>query len=563
MKVRFVFALLPFFLVSFLIVQPGAAQTTADAKSIYDFQNEVTIDFLRSHLSALAADSMEGRETGMEGQKKAARYLAKQYRSLGLDPAAGDQSYLQHFDLVANRADSTIFELYKTGDDSILIDRSVASSGSAAKFIRAFGGFSKLDGEIIFAGFGVNDPAHAVSHLEGMDLAGKWVMVFREIPNVVDGDTLIDPGIDFRSRFSMILNQNNAAGILLIPSMGSKEFEQTAEQRTAYYSSLTGMSLKYRSNGQGPGGYPLGYNLVHPELAAQILSLDTGVKGLAELKNELIENITGFKPRSTGYGLKHTPYTSQETIVSENVAAFLEGQDPELKDEVVVLTSHYDHLGVGQPDSTGDRIYNGADDDGSGTVALLNVAHALKEAKLNGQGPRRSVLFLHVSGEEKGLLGSRFYSDHPLYPIDRTVANINIDMIGRLDEAHKEQGVADYSYIIGSDIISSDMDSLLKAANRKSGNIEFDMKYNDLKDPNQFYRRSDHWNFGRLGVPFVFFFTGVHEDYHRPSDEIEKIQFEKMAKIVRTIYATTVEVANAESPPEVDNQAFIKITQEN
>ncbi len=231
-----------------------------------------------------------------------------------------------------------------------------------------------------------------------------------------------------------------------------------------------------------------------------------------------------------------------------------------MKEEVVVLTSHYDHVGIGEPDSTGDRIYNGADDDGSGTIGLLNIAKAFAVAERKGIKPERSILFLNVSAEEKGLLGSRYYSDHPVFPMEKTVANLNTDMIGRIDSTHKSEGIEKYAYIIGAELISSDLDSLIKVANKQSGEITLDKRYNDLNDPQQFYRRSDHWHFGRKKVPFAFFFTGIHEDYHRPSDEVHKIRFEKMTSILRTMYATTVIIANTDTPPAVDNQQFIEIT---
>ena len=249
-------------------------------------------------------------------------------------------------------------------------------------------------------------------------------------------------------------------------------------------------------------------------------------------------------------------------VVSNNVMAFLEGSDPELKDEVVVITSHYDHIGISLPDSTGDRINNGADDDGSGTVAVLSAASAFAKAAEQGVRPRRSILFMHVSGEEKGLLGSRFYSDHPVFPVENHIANINADMIGRSDEAHLSQGVTDYFYLIGGPIISSGLDSLVTVANEKTANLIIDYAYNDLDDPNQFYRRSDHWNFGRLGIPFSFFFTGVHEDYHQPSDEADKINYPKLTAITQVLFGAANELANIENRPIVDNQAFIERTRQ-
>src|SRR5699024_8531791 len=312
---------------------------------------------------------------------------------------------------------------------------------------------------------------------------------------------------------------------------------------------------------QEPQGPSLGINTIAPQTAAELLDLEN----LAELNNkreDIARNMDKFNAQKTGYELSQISYNTDVKLGSENVMAFLEGGDPELKDEVVVISSHYDHLGIGKPDSTGDNIYNGADDDGSGVIGTLNIAKSFAEAAEDGVRPRRSILFLNVSGEEKGLLGSRFYSDHPVIPIEKTITNINVDMIGRLDPAHEEKGVEDYSYIIGSKLISSELDSLLHVANERSGKIELSEKYNDLNDPNQFYRRSDHWNFGRLGIPFIFFFTGVHEDYHQPSDEVDKIHFQKMQKIVRTMYATVVMVANADESPKVDNQEFIEITKE-
>lgn len=536
------------------------AQIITDTDSLLAYQDEIAVPYLRTHLSALAADSMEGRETGTRGQKMAAEYLAGQYRQMGLEPAGDNRSYYQKFDLSATKRDSTVFETYKVEEGTRrLIERSVESEQGATNYIRAFGGSDTLSGEIFFAGFGVNDPSNSIAHLEGVNLQEKWVLLFQDIPNLVNGDTLIHPSIDARSRFGSIISQKDAEGILLIPFMSVEEFQKIANQARSGYQKPSGMSLTYLNDGSG-GAFAKGYTMINPAVAAQIMGLEGGAGELKEVRSNLIKNISDFSPEPTGYMLSQTPHTSEVKVETENVLALLKGADPKLKSEVVVLTSHYDHVGIGQPDSTGDRIYNGADDDGSGTVGLLNIAHALVDARENGVMPRRSILFLNVSGEEKGLLGSRYYSDHPAIPIDSTITNINVDMIGRIDLEHEKEGVEDYSYIIGGKIISSQLDSLLRAANNRSGNIELSGRYNDLNDPNQFYRRSDHWNFGRLGVPFVFFFTGVHEDYHRPSDEIEKIRFDKMAKVVKTMYATTVMVANADKAPEVDNEEFIDAT---
>ncbi|MDZ7692211.1 MAG: M28 family peptidase [Balneolaceae bacterium] len=542
-----------------LIPFPAKTQTTelsSNTDQLLEYQQQIHVNFLKQHLSVLAHDSLAGRETGTEGQKIAAKYLARQYEQMGLTAMGDEGSYFQNFELSAVQRDSTVFKLYDGGG---LVDHSVESQNATGNFIRAFGGADSLSGNIIFAGFGINDPANGVIHLGDMKLEGKWVLVFQQIPHIVEGDTLIDTAINGNERFRSII-QKGAEGVLIIAPMKENEFEASAQQMAQLsYAEPQQLSLTYL-NENSVAELPQGYNTIKPSLAADILGIPGGINSLEEYRQELIRNITEFSPTATGYSLSHTPHTSRYTVDTENVVAMMEGSDPQLKDEVVVLTSHYDHVGIGQPDSTGDTIYNGADDDGSGTVALLNIAKAINEAKADGYAPKRSILFLHVSAEEIGLLGSRYYSDHPVIPMDKTVANINIDMIGRIDPEHEKEGISRYAYIIGSELISSELDSLLKTANAQSGQIELDKTYNDLNDPNQFYRRSDHWNFGRLRVPFIFFFSGVHEDYHRPSDEIHKIRFDKMADIIQTIYATTVVVANEETPPEVDNEAFIDIT---
>jgi len=539
----------------------SVSKPSTDTETLISYQDRITVPYLRTHLSVLAADSMEGRETGTRGQIMAAEYLAGQYRSMGLKPVGDNGTYYQNFDLSATKRDSTVFKTYKVEDgEKELIERSVESLDKMASYIRSYGGSDSLSGEIVFAGFGINDPANNIAHLEGLNLSGKWVLVFEEIPHVVDGDTLVNPAIDGRRRLASAVNQKGAEGLLLIPDMNRAEFQDLSKRVQPMYSEPSSLSLDYLNSGSS-SGFSKGYTVINPELATKILDLK-GPKDLDSLRANLVDNISNFSPRTTGYMLSQTPYSSKPKVETENVLAFLEGGDPKLKDEVVVLTSHYDHVGIGRPDSTGDRIYNGADDDGSGTVAILNIARTFTEARENGYVPKRSILFLNVTGEEKGLLGSRYYSDHPVIPIEKTVANINTDMIGRIDARHEKMGQENYSYIIGGKIISSQLDSLLEVANKQSGNIELSSRYNDLKDPNRFYRRSDHWNFGRLGVPFVFFFTGVHEDYHRPSDEVHKIRFEKMAKIAKTMYATTVLIANTDKAPEVDNQEFIEITRD-
>lgn len=228
---------------------------------------------------------------------------------------------------------------------------------------------------------------------------------------------------------------------------------------------------------------------------------------------------------------------------SENIWAFIEGS--EKPNEIVVISAHYDHVGI-----INKEIYNGADDDGSGTVALLEIAKAFAQAKKDGHGPKRSVLILHVTGEEHGLHGSRFYSENPLFPLVNTVADVNIDMIGRRDEAHADSN--NYVYVIGSDYLSSDLFAICEEANKKYIHLNLDYKYNERTDPNRFYYRSDHYNFAKNGIPSVFFFNGTHADYHQATDEVDKIEFDALAKRTQLAFATAWEIANRENRLVID-----------
>ena len=229
-------------------------------------------------------------------------------------------------------------------------------------------------------------------------------------------------------------------------------------------------------------------------------------------------------------------FKSNQIIRGENVLGFIEGSD--LKEELIIITAHYDHLG--KHDSL---IFNGADDDASGVAGAMEIAEAFMLAKKDGKGPRRSILIMPVSGEEKGLLGSKYYTDNPVYPLNNTIANLNIDMIGRLDDWHS---TGNYVYLIGSDRLSYDLHNINEEVNNKYTKLDLDYKYNDEEDPNRYYYRSDHYNFAKNNIPVIFYFNGVHEDYHRPSDTIEKLDFSKIKTISKLVFLTAWELANRE-----------------
>ena len=233
-----------------------------------------------------------------------------------------------------------------------------------------------------------------------------------------------------------------------------------------------------------------------------------------------------------------------KTVETENVVAIIKGS--EKPDEYVIITAHLDHVGV-----TDGEIYNGADDDGSGTVALLEIAEAFKKAADKGKGPKRSIVFLHVTGEEKGLLGSAYYADNPIYPLENTVVNLNVDMIGRIDPTRREKN-RDYVYLIGSDHDSVDLHNLSEQTNAESVNMTLDYRFNDKNDPNRFYYRSDHYNFAKNGIPIIFYFTGTHADYHQPSDTPDKIEYDLLELRSKLIFYTAWNIANRDKRIVVD-----------
>tara|TARA_Y200000002_G_scaffold203862_1_gene168213 strand:+ start:762 stop:2066 length:1305 start_codon:yes stop_codon:yes gene_type:complete len=292
---------------------------------------------------------------------------------------------------------------------------------------------------------------------------------------------------------------------------------------------------------------------------------NTGSKGQKKaveyLRNFYIQNDIKPGDPDKDYFQKMTLNISrgdEGNVDSENVIAIIEGT--EKPEEYLILTAHLDHVGYGRTGSRlrksyvgeiKDRIHNGADDDGSGTVAMLEIAQAFKQASKKGKGPKRSIIFLHVTGEEKGLLGSAYYSDNPIYPLSKTVANLNLDMIGRIDPTRKGDK-REYVYIIGSDHDSQDLHQISEQTNLQTVNIDLDYRYNAKDDPQRFYYRSDHYNFAKKGIPIIFYFSGTHEDYHLPSDTPDKINYDLLELRSKLIFYTAWNIANRDQRVIVD-----------
>jgi hypothetical protein len=275
---------------------------------------------------------------------------------------------------------------------------------------------------------------------------------------------------------------------------------------------------------------------------------EKGQKMAAEFIVDYYKNLGISAANDDGNYLQHIPveyFRGLSADDSENVVAYIKGS--EIPEEYIVISAHYDHLGV-----QGEKIYNGADDDASGTSAVLLIAEAFKNAVEQGNGPKRSIVFLHVTGEEEGLYGSRYYTENPIFPLENTVTNLNIDMIGRYDIQHKDN--PEFVYLIGSDKLSSELHELSEAINKKYTNLMLDYTYNDENDPNRFYYRSDHYNFAKNNIPIIFYFTGVHKDYHKETDTADKIQYDLLQKRTHLVFYTAWEIANKENRIVVDKK---------
>ena len=290
---------------------------------------------------------------------------------------------------------------------------------------------------------------------------------------------------------------------------------------------------------------------------------DAGQKKAVEyLRNFYIENEIGPGDPDKDYFQKmklNLRRGNEGEVDTENVIAIIKGT--EIPDEYVILTAHLDHVGYGRTGSRAGRnvnkIHNGADDDGSGTVAVLEIAQAFKEASKKGKGPKRSIIFLHVTGEEKGLLGSAYYADNPIYPLEDTVTNLNLDMIGRTDPTREGKN-REYIYIIGSDHDSQDLHNLSEKTNSETVNIDLDYRFNAKDDPQRFYYRSDHYNFAKNGIPIIFYFSGTHPDYHMPSDTPDKIEYDLLEVRSRLVFYTAWNIANREERIVLDPKPEVK-----
>ncbi|WP_018627197.1 M28 family peptidase [Niabella aurantiaca] len=485
------------------IVATGMAQKKANPAV---FARTITTKDLKSHLGVIASAEMEGRDTPSPGLEKAAAYITAHFKKLGLKPG-NNGSYRQTFGL--------------SKDSLVRLDLSVngipfeAFKDIAPLWVQG----EKIDldfKEYVFAGYGIVDQNR--DDYTGMEVKGKLVVIIAGSPKG------------------------------FIPSTEGRQASttMTAKVRNALLKGAAAVLIATRqipSRAERPVVYRPDWERTAPADAPPVFYIGANV----------VEKVSGHSYEEVKTALDNgqaAPEISEATVMlhyqlqkdraaASNVLGVIEGTDK--KDEYLFITAHYDHVGK---DAEG-NIYYGADDDGSGTVSVLEMAEAFALAKKAGKGPRRTIVFMTVSGEEKGLWGSEYYSENPVFPLDKTTADLNIDMIGRIDTERMSADTLNYVYVIGHDKLSTDLPVINEGMNNRYTKLVLDYKFDDPNDKEQIYYRSDHYNFARKGVPILFFYDGMLKaDYHKPTDTIEKINFPLMAKRAQMIFYTAWEMAN-------------------
>lgn len=475
-----------FLFVLSLTVLSSFAQKTVKPDA---YAKEITPAGLKKRLYIVASAGMQGRETATEGQQKAAAYIESEFKSMGLQPGNKDSYqlfYTLYQDSLADARLEVNGKSYQTDKD---FNASVNNLDATMRF-----------SEVVLVG------SNATDSLKNVTLAGKAVMIIGGLSTGF-GRRQNPGGI-----YPILMDKGVAAIISVSPNY---PLPATAGRKGNQYLNVFKRNIT-------PQQFTVSENVAKAILGNDYDNAKSNPSLIKTYTSEILLDV------------KKTTLTMQ----SSNVIGVLSGTD--LKEEYLVVSAHYDHLGI-----RNGAIYYGADDDGSGTVSILQIAQAFAKAKEQGKGPRRSIIFLANSGEEKGLLGSEYYTSHPTFPLEKTTANLNIDMIGRTDSSRKTGDSLNYVYVVGDDKLSTELKSISEEANKKYLKMELDYKFNDPNDRNRIYFRSDHYNFAKNGVPVIFYYDGMlGADYHRPTDTPDKINYNLMAKRAQLVFYTAWDMAN-------------------
>jgi hypothetical protein len=514
-----------------------AATRSSSAKS---YAEQITAEKLHTYLSFVASDEMEGRDTPSRGLDITAKFIATFLKLWGAKPAGDDGTYFQRLTLRRERTDTAASKVELNGQGFTAVEDFFAAPVAG-----------ELSGQLVYGGSGWMVKAKNLDPYQGIEVKGKVVVLNA-------GSTFLPPGItrqdltgrlgeDYADPMTHAKQRGAVAVIHIVSSTGLSNWSRLG-------SAIEGGSLTVEKLTEDSAPLPALYaNLKMAQALFQGEKSDAAAIYNAMASQTSLPSFAF----SSGKTLNATIRTRVEKTTTQNVVAVLEGSDPVLKNEYVAIGAHYDHVGMRTQAANTDHIFNGADDDGSGTVAVLSIAETLAKAPVKA---KRSTLLVWHCGEEKGLWGSEYFVKFPPLALDRIITQLNIDMIGRSKKEgdtkprNRELSGANEIYVIGSKMMSTELGALSERVNQSYLNLTFNYKYDDPKDPNRFFFRSDHFNYAQKGIPIIFYFDGVHEDYHQVGDHVEKIDFQKMEKVTRTIFMTLWELLNLPGRPRVDKQ---------
>jgi hypothetical protein len=504
----------------------------------------ITAAQISNYLYFVASDAMGGRDTPSQGLDITAEFLKMNLDRWGFKPAGDNGTFFQKIALMREsiNADKMKLEIggtqYKFGDDYFRL----SGSGTAT-------------GQLVFGVDGWMVKSKGVDSFAGVDVKGKIVIISSSgfsqgtltprPANVSADDLKGEKGVDWADAITHATKEGAVGVILVAPPQLQNNWAQVRN----FLSRGSLFPEKLRENaGTAPTIPTL---LVSQSLGEAIFAGETA-------------NKTSTSAFALNKSVSFAAEGKKDTVWTQNVVAVWEGSDPTLKAEMVAIGAHYDHVGTNQNAPGEDKIWNGADDDGSGTVAVLSIAEALAKAKTR---PKRSILFVWHAGEEKGLWGADYFNHFPTVDIKKVIAQLNIDMIGRSKKAgdtnpkNKDLSGENTIYVIGAEMMSSTLGAITKGTNDAYLKMTYDYRYDDPKDTNQFFFRSDHFHYAVNGIPIAFWFDGVHEDYHQPGDSPDKIDYAKMEKVTRTIFLTMLELADLKTRPAVDKKLPPELTQ--
>jgi len=498
------------------------------------FADPEAISRIRSNLIVFSSDSFEGREAATRGEDSAAKFISEKLIEYGVEPFGDDSTFYQNFEINVKNVDSSSFiELFNP--DASTLRLTIGNDFYMSTAIVPSAKYCGVESEIVFAGFGISAGNYNYDDYQDLDVVDRVVLIYSGLPANDSGSFLSSE--DYR-KFSdlkyKILNaaENGASGILILPS-GFSVKNQNWIMKEALLPSFT----LFDESGFGNKSIPSA--LLSVEAASLLLekerySYDELIAALED------DEIPGWF--FLGKKVKFNYEIHQEKRSSKNIIGLIEGTDYSLKNEYVTLGAHYDHEGI-----VNGEIFNGADDNASGTVAVLEAARRLAESKIN----KRSILIIFHAAEEKGLLGSKYLTANSSFMND-IIVNINVDMVGR---EH-----IDTIYSIGSDKLTAELKTIVEEVNNETVNFSFNYMFDEPGDPQRLYYRSDHYNYAKQNIPVVFFYDYMLTDYHKPSDDADKINFKKIEKVSALITGIAQKVSNLEYNLRDDIKEEIKET---